>query len=113
MKRTDVLQTLKNASGGYFKFLYLSPERIETSLFLEYLPALHVNLIAVDEAHCISQWGYDFRPSFLRIASLRNELPGVPDGGHSGPVGPVWSPRDASTTRAPLTKRGSLKRRRL
>ena len=78
MKRADVVQTLKNAMHDYFKFLYVSPERLETSLFLEYLPALNVNLIAVDEAHCISQWGYDFRPSYLRIASLRNELPDVP-----------------------------------
>ena len=78
MKRTDVIKTLQNATHDYFKFLYLSPERLETSLFKEYLPALNVNLIAVDEAHCISQWGYDFRPSYLRIASFRKELPGVP-----------------------------------
>jgi ATP-dependent DNA helicase RecQ len=78
MKRADVIQTLKNATHDYFKFLYVSPERLETSLFLEYLPALNVNLIAVDEAHCISQWGYDFRPSYLRIAELRKELPDVP-----------------------------------
>jgi ATP-dependent DNA helicase RecQ len=78
MKRADLIQTLKNATHEYFKFLYVSPERLETSLFNEYLPALNVNLIAVDEAHCISQWGYDFRPSYLRIAELREELPGVP-----------------------------------
>lgn len=78
MKKADVIQTLKNATHDYFKFLYVSPERLETSLFKEYLPALHVNLIAVDEAHCISQWGYDFRPSYLRIAEFRKELPGVP-----------------------------------
>lgn len=78
MKKADVIQTLKNATHDYFKFLYVSPERLETSLFNEYLPALNVNLIAVDEAHCISQWGYDFRPSYLRIAALRKELPGVP-----------------------------------
>ena len=78
MKKADVIQTLKNASHSYFKFLYVSPERLETSLFIEYLPALDVNLIAVDEAHCISQWGYDFRPSYLRIAELRKELPRVP-----------------------------------
>src|SRR5678815_2289376 len=77
-KRMDVVQTLKNATHDYFKFLYVSPERLETSLFNEYLPALNVNLIAVDEAHCISQWGYDFRPSYLRIAELRQELPNVP-----------------------------------
>lgn len=78
MKRIDVVQTLKNAAHDYFKFLYVSPERLETSLFNEYLPGLNVNLIAVDEAHCISQWGYDFRPSYLRIAELRKELPDVP-----------------------------------
>jgi ATP-dependent DNA helicase RecQ len=78
MKRIDVVQTLKNASHDYFKFLYVSPERLETSLFNEYLPGLNVNLIAVDEAHCISQWGYDFRPSYLRIAELRKELPDIP-----------------------------------
>ena len=78
MKRIDVVQTLKNATHDYFKFLYVSPERLETSLFNEYLPGLHVNLIAVDEAHCISQWGYDFRPSYIRIAELRKELPGIP-----------------------------------
>jgi ATP-dependent DNA helicase RecQ len=78
MKRIDVVQTLKNASHDYFKFLYVSPERLETSLFKEYLPGLNVNLIAVDEAHCISQWGYDFRPSYLKIAELRKELLNVP-----------------------------------
>jgi ATP-dependent DNA helicase RecQ len=78
MSRRLMVQTLKNAGNDHYKLLYVSPERIETSLFLEYLPALHINLIAVDEAHCISQWGYDFRPSYLRIAELRKELPGVP-----------------------------------
>jgi ATP-dependent DNA helicase RecQ len=78
MQRADVVQTLQNAKHNYFKFLYVSPERLETSLFKEYLPSIDVSLIAVDEAHCISQWGYDFRPSYLRIAELRNELTGVP-----------------------------------
>jgi ATP-dependent DNA helicase RecQ len=78
MSFADVRQTLQNAAFGHYKFLYVSPERLETKLFLEYLPALKPNLIAVDEAHCISQWGYDFRPSYMRIANLRNELPGVP-----------------------------------
>ena len=78
MQRTDVIRTLKNATHDYFKFLYLSPERLETSLFKEYLPALNINLVAIDEAHCISQWGYDFRPSYLRIAALRKELDSVP-----------------------------------
>ena len=78
MQRKDIVLTLENARQDYFKFLYVSPERLETSLFKEYLPALNVNLIAVDEAHCISQWGYDFRPSYLKIAALREELPDVP-----------------------------------
>jgi ATP-dependent DNA helicase RecQ len=78
MRRQEVINALKIASNSNCKFLYVSPERLETSLFKEYLPALDVQLIAVDEAHCISQWGYDFRPPYLRIGSLRNELPGVP-----------------------------------
>jgi len=78
MSKADVIRTLKNATSDYHKFLYVSPERLETSLFNEYLPAMNVSLIAVDESHCISQWGYDFRPSYLRIAELRKELPNVP-----------------------------------
>ena len=78
MSYAEIKQTLQNAAFGNYKFLYVSPERLETKLFLEYLPALKPSLIAVDEAHCISQWGYDFRPSYMRIANLREELPGVP-----------------------------------
>jgi ATP-dependent DNA helicase RecQ len=78
MSRKDVISTFKLAATGNCRFLYVSPERLETDLFKEYLPALHVTLIAVDEAHCISQWGYDFRPPYLRIAEIRNELPDVP-----------------------------------
>jgi ATP-dependent DNA helicase RecQ len=78
MSRKEIINTLKVASNSNCKFLYVSPERLETSLFKEYLPGMNINLIAVDEAHCISQWGYDFRPPYLRIAELRNELPEVP-----------------------------------
>jgi len=78
MSYYEVRQTLQQAAHGDYKFLYLSPERLETSLFREYLHALNVSIIAVDEAHCISQWGYDFRPPYLRIANLREELPDVP-----------------------------------
>ena len=78
MHYLEVKQTLQNAAFGNYKFLYLSPERLETELFLEFLPAIKPCLIAVDEAHCISQWGYDFRPPYLRINNLRQELPGVP-----------------------------------
>lgn len=74
----EVKKTLQNAAFGNYKFLYVSPERLETALFKEFLPAIKPTLIAVDEAHCISQWGYDFRPPYLKIAEFRKELPGVP-----------------------------------
>lgn len=73
-----VEQTLLAASKKELKFLYLSPERLETALFKAYLSILPITVLAVDEAHCISQWGYDFRPPYLRIALLRNNLPHVP-----------------------------------
>jgi len=63
---------------GGVKFLYLSPERLQTDLFLAKLKQMNVNLLAIDEAHCISQWGYDFRPAYLRIAEVREQLPNVP-----------------------------------
>ncbi|MFH0762133.1 MAG: ATP-dependent DNA helicase RecQ [Bacteroidota bacterium] len=69
---------LDNCIYGDFKFLYLSPERLSTDLFKKRLENMKVNLIAVDESHCISQWGYDFRPSYLEIASIRLLLPDVP-----------------------------------
>lgn len=78
MNRKDIINILKVAAQSNCKFLYVSPERLETSLFKEYLPALDINLVAVDEAHCISQWGYDFRPPYLRIAALREEVRNVP-----------------------------------
>lgn len=78
MSRKEVVNILKVAGNSNCKFLYVSPERLETSLFKEFLPGINISLIAVDEAHCISQWGYDFRPPYLRIAALREELPGVP-----------------------------------
>ena len=74
----QVKRTLENAVHGNYKFLYVSPERLESKLFLEFLPAIDVNLIAVDESHCVSQWGYDFRPPYLRIAALREQLRDVP-----------------------------------
>ena len=78
MTRKDVINILKVATESNCKFLYVSPERLETPLFREYLPGLNLCLIAVDEAHCISQWGYDFRPSYLKIAALRDEVGDVP-----------------------------------
>lgn len=78
MNFLEVKKTLENAVHGNYKFLYVSPERLETNLFLAYLPAMNINLLAVDEAHCISQWGYDFRPPYLRIALLREYLKETP-----------------------------------
>lgn len=78
MHYTEIRKTLQNAAHGPFKFLYVSPERLETALFQEWLSSLKISLLAIDEAHCISQWGYDFRPTYLRIANLREYLPGVP-----------------------------------
>lgn len=74
----EVKKTIQNAAFGNYKFLYLSPERLETDLFLEYIHALKPSLIAVDEAHCISQWGYDFRPAYLRIIQYRQQFLDVP-----------------------------------
>ncbi len=78
MSSQEIKIAMDNAAWGNYKFLYLSPERIATERFKERIGQLDVNLIAVDEAHCISQWGYDFRPSYLRIAELRTMLPDVP-----------------------------------
>ncbi|HLN72477.1 MAG TPA: ATP-dependent DNA helicase RecQ [Prolixibacteraceae bacterium] len=78
MTAPEIKVALDHAAWGNYKFLYLSPERISTERFQERISQLDVNLIAVDEAHCISQWGYDFRPSYLRIAELRKMLPDVP-----------------------------------
>tara|TARA_B100001109_G_scaffold255380_1_gene258160 strand:- start:4905 stop:6821 length:1917 start_codon:yes stop_codon:yes gene_type:complete len=78
LSRKEIDIALDNAAYGDFKFLYVSPERLETELFQARLKKMNVNLIAVDEAHCISQWGYDFRPSYLNIAHLRELLPHAP-----------------------------------
>ncbi len=78
MNYHEVNMVLQNAVDGDYKFLYLSPERLETKIFKEYLALMQVSLLAIDEAHCVSQWGYDFRPTYLRIATIRESLPGVP-----------------------------------
>ena len=70
----EVKQTLQNAIHDNYKFLYVSPERLQSRIFKEYLPGLNINLIAVDEAHCISQWGYDFRPPYLKIAEVKSVI---------------------------------------
>ena len=78
MTRNEIIITLDNCVFGGFKFLYVSPERLKTDLFRARIRDMNVNLIAVDEAHCISQWGYDFRPSYLEIRSIREVLEEVP-----------------------------------
>jgi len=78
MTHREIDITLDNCVYGNYKFLYVSPERIETDLFKARLEKMNVNLFAIDESHCISQWGYDFRPSYLNIAKLREYKPGVP-----------------------------------
>lgn len=76
MREIDI--ALDNCIYGNYKFLYVSPERLQTDLFQQRLQKMNVNLIAVDEAHCISQWGYDFRPPYLKIKDIRTHLPKVP-----------------------------------
>lgn len=77
MNSREIDIALDNAALGHVQFLYVSPERIESEVFRQKLSYLPVGLIAVDEAHCISQWGYDFRPSYLKIAELREYFPSV------------------------------------
>ena len=74
----EVIRILENAVFGAVKFLYIAPERLSSELFRKKLLHMPVRLICVDEAHCISQWGYDFRPPYLTIADIRRDLPGVP-----------------------------------
>lgn len=78
MKNSDVLVALENCIFGDYKFLYVSPERLSSELFLNKVRKMPVSLITVDEAHCISQWGHDFRPSYRKISELRTLFPNVP-----------------------------------
>lgn len=78
LTREEILVTLENCIFGNYKFLYVSPERLSSDIFQTKLRHMTVSFLTVDEAHCISQWGYDFRPSYTRIADIRKLLPGVP-----------------------------------
>jgi len=78
LSKREIDVALDNVAYGDIKFLYLSPERLGTDLFLARLQKMTISMIAVDESHCISQWGYDFRPSYMEIANLRLHLPDVP-----------------------------------
>ncbi len=78
LNRTEIDIALDNCVYGKEKFLYVSPERLQTEMFRERFKKMKVNLVAIDEAHCISQWGYDFRPPYLLIAQLRELKPEVP-----------------------------------
>lgn len=78
MTREEIIIALENCIFGNYKFLYISPERLDTEIFRIKLRSMKVSMITVDESHCISQWGYDFRPAYLKISEIRNLLPGVP-----------------------------------
>ena len=78
LSREEILVTLENCIFGNYKFLYVSPERLASDIFLAKVRHMPVSFLTVDEAHCISQWGYDFRPSYTRIAEIRKILPDIP-----------------------------------
>ncbi|WP_373749373.1 RecQ family ATP-dependent DNA helicase [Bacteroides heparinolyticus] len=78
MSRQEIIVALENCIFGNFKFLYISPERLDTDIFRSKVQKMKISMITVDESHCISQWGYDFRPAYLKIAEIRKLLPGIP-----------------------------------
>lgn len=78
MTREEIVVALENCIFGDYKFLYISPERLDTDIFRTKLRNMKINMITVDESHCISQWGYDFRPAYLKISEIRELLPTVP-----------------------------------
>ncbi|MFT4739782.1 MAG: ATP-dependent DNA helicase RecQ [Marivirga sp.] len=78
MTKREIDIMLDNAAHGAYKFLYISPERLKTELFIARVKKMTISLLAIDEAHCISQWGYDFRPSYLEISEFRETYPDIP-----------------------------------
>lgn len=78
MTRQEIVVALENCIFGDYKFLYISPERLDTEIFRAKLRSMKISMITVDESHCISQWGYDFRPAYLKIADIRDLVPDAP-----------------------------------
>ena len=78
MTREEIVIALENCIFGDYKFLYISPERLDTEIFQTKLRHMKISMITVDESHCISQWGYDFRPAYLKIADIRKMIPDAP-----------------------------------
>ena len=78
MTREEIIVALENCIFGDYKFLYISPERLDTDIFRTKLKSMNISMITVDESHCISQWGYDFRPAYTKISDIRTLLPNVP-----------------------------------
>ena len=78
IKSDEIIALLDNLEFGNYKFLYLSPERLQSDWILDRIKSLPISLIAIDEAHCVSQWGHDFRPSYLKIKNLKIHFPEIP-----------------------------------
>lgn len=115
MSRGDINLTLERALKGEFKLLYVSPERLATQNFRGYLPNLNVQLLVVDEAHCISMWGQDFRPSYQRLSELRTLLPQVPMAAFTASA-PAWIQDDiiqGLQLRNPTIHKGDFSRNNL
>ena len=115
LSRQEIQNTLEHALHGTFKLLYVSPERLATQNFRGYLPNLNVQLLVVDEAHCISMWGQDFRPSYQRLSELRQLLPGIPMAAFTASA-PAWIQDDiiqGLQLRKPYIHRGDFSRNNL
>ena len=78
IKQDEIIDLLDNCQFGNYKFLYVSPERLQSDWILDRIKNLPINLITIDEAHCVSQWGHDFRPAYLKISALKKHFPKVP-----------------------------------
>ena len=78
IRSDEMIDLLDNCQFGNYKFLYLSPERLQSDWILERIKRLPINMIAIDEAHCVSQWGHDFRPAYLKISKLKTHFPKIP-----------------------------------